>query len=143
MISSLLMYYRLKDFFGKYFFFFDRLGTTVKYYFLDGYYNVFKDIGHLRRFITNKYGEFVWSKRYQKDLFDCDDYSLLFKTMCEYYELINGVGVFFDYDTSHAYNIVVTGDGVYVVEPQNLSVMSKEEARKNKLYGLKKGFLLM
>lgn len=137
------MYYRLKDFFGKYFFFFDRLGTTVKYYFLDGNYNVFKDQGHLKRFINNNYRDFVEEKKYMKETFDCDDFSLLFKVMCNYYEDINGVGIFFDYDTTHAYNIVVTNEDIYVVEPQNLSVMSKEEARKNKLYGLKKGFLLM
>ena len=79
-------------------------------------------------------------RRYIVEYWDCDDYSLRFKSNVASVFLVNSVGIAIDWSDercAHAYNILFTEDvGPVVYEPQTDQIMSVDEARKRCGYGM-------
>jgi hypothetical protein len=73
-------------------------------------------------------------RRYIAEFWDCDDYSLRFKSNVASTFLINAVGFVIDWSDEkcvHAYNILFPeGSDPVVFEPQTDSIMSISEARR-------------
>ena len=60
---------------------------------------------------------------YIKDLFDCENFAILFKAFTDLYFQVNHVGIVLDYGSGHAYNLIVYPDGnKSVLEPQHDTV---------------------
>ncbi len=80
-------------------------------------------------------------RRYIADFWDCDDYSLRFKSNVAAVFLINSVGFVVDWsepECAHAYNILFPADSDPVVyEPQTDRIMDISEARRYCQYGMK------
>ena len=88
------------------------------------------------------------TKKWHRDVFDCDDFAIVFKAhVSEFYE-INSVGIalgrIYDAKTDeyigyHAYNIIVAKNGgieLYVYEPQTDELVKAEKRAKlgNRIY---------
>jgi hypothetical protein len=73
-------------------------------------------------------------RRYVAEFWDCDDYSLRFKSNVAAVFLINSVGFVVDWsepECAHAYNILfLEGGDPVVYEPQTDRIMAVSEARK-------------
>jgi len=73
-------------------------------------------------------------RRYIAEFWDCDDYSLRFKSNVAAVFLVNAVGFVVDWsepECAHAYNVLFTEDvGPMVYEPQNDRMMEVSEARR-------------
>jgi len=82
------------------------------------------------------------TKKWHRDVFDCDDFAIVFKAhVSEFYE-INSVGValgrIYDVKTNkyvgcHAYNLIVAKNGsieLYVYEPQTDELVKAEKRTK-------------
>jgi len=80
---------------------------------LDSYYR-FTGKGILSRLA------YKLDEKWVKDYFDCDDFAWLYKALASKLQL-NGVGfVIGRYDGGlHAWNVALTNEGIYQVEPQN------------------------
>jgi hypothetical protein len=77
-------------------------------------------------------------RRYITEFWDCDDYSLRFKSNVASVFLINAVGFVVDWsepECAHSYNVLFTEDsGPLVYEPQTDGIMSIDEARRRCQY---------
>jgi len=82
-------------------------------------------------------------KKYQRDLFDCDNFSLMFVThLADTYD-INQAGIVLDYSGAHAYNVIVYPNGkLELFEPQTGEFFSVGERNKNK-YPLEKATVII
>jgi len=82
-------------------------------------------------------------RKYQKSLFDCDNFSLMFVThLADTYD-INQAGIVLDYSGAHAYNVMIYPDkSIELFEPQIDRFFGPGERDKNK-YPLKKATILM
>jgi hypothetical protein len=56
---------------------------------------------------------------YVKELFDCENFAILFKAYVDLYFRLNQVAIILDYKSAHAYNLVIFPDG-------NMSVLDVE-----------------
>ncbi len=73
---------------------------------------------------------------YVKDLFDCENFAILFKAFTDLYFQVNHVGIVLDYQSGHAYNLIVYPDGnKSVLEPQHDTVFVWTQ-RPEKFYPL-------
>ena len=60
------------------------------------------------------------SRQYVKDVFDCENYAIAFKSRIDELFSLNQVGIVIDYKSMHSYNLVVFPDSnVMLLEPQN------------------------
>ena len=83
-------------------------------------------------------------KRYVKDVFDCDNFAILFAGSVADKFSINGAGIVIDYSGGHAYSalLVVTEDGALAfatIEPQNDEFVIKTEG----MYDAEFGFIML
>lgn len=63
--------------------------------------------------------DWVDVEKYQKEVFDCEQFAIAFKSHVDWYFGLNQVGIVIDYQSGHAYNLVIYPDGdVSVLEPQ-------------------------
>jgi hypothetical protein len=63
--------------------------------------------------------DWIDSRQYVKDVFDCENYAIVFKSHIDEYFGLNQVGIVIDYTSMHGYNLVVFPDGnVMLLEPQ-------------------------
>lgn len=87
--------------------------------------------------------DWVDSRPYIKDVFDCENYAIAFKSRIDEYFSLNQVGIVIDYKSMHAYNLVIFPDeNVMLLEPQsdNLFVWT---SRSLILYALTGAFVLI
>jgi len=64
--------------------------------------------------------DWIDSKKYVAEVFDCENFAIAFKSHCDEYFGLNQVGIVIDYESGHGYNLVVLSDGtVWVLEPQS------------------------
>lgn len=83
---------------------------------LDGTYRLVNQ----RDFLNIVAWDWVDSRKYTAEIFDCENFAIAFKSHVDWYLGLNQVGIVIDYDAGHGYNIVVFPDGnVMLVEPQN------------------------
>jgi hypothetical protein len=86
--------------------------------------------------------EWDWTdtREYLKDVFDCDDFAIYFKSRMAIEFNINAIAVVLDYSSAHAYNIVILKDcaGVrwYIYEPQTDELIEFEK-RNTKYYAMR------
>lgn len=87
--------------------------------------------------------DWVNTKKYAADLWDCENFALLFKGRSDYHFGLNSCGVVIDYSSGHGYNLIVYPDGsVDLFEPQSdtfFSVISRDTS----IYGLQEGAILI
>jgi hypothetical protein len=87
--------------------------------------------------------DWIDSRPYIKDVFDCENYAIAFKSRIDELFSLNQVGVVIDYKSMHGYNLVVFPDGnVMLLEPQtdNLFIWTN---RSIILYALTGAFVLI
>jgi hypothetical protein len=64
--------------------------------------------------------DWIDSRQYVTDVFDCENYAIAFKSRIDEYFGLNQVGIVIDYKSMHGYNLVVFPDAnVMLLEPQN------------------------
>jgi hypothetical protein len=64
--------------------------------------------------------DWIDSRQYIKDVFDCENYAIAFKSRIDEYFGLNQVGIVIDYRSMHGYNLVVFPDSnIMLLEPQN------------------------
>jgi len=69
------------------------------------------------------YWDWTNRKTYYANLFDCEDFALLFKVVCALYFRIK-VPVMLDYSGMHGYNVLVEPDGsLCILEPQTDQIL--------------------
>ena len=86
--------------------------------------------------------DWVDSKKYQRETFDCENFAIAFKSHVDWQFGLNQVGIVIDYAAGHGYNLVIFPDGrVMLLEPQNdqLFVWANRAAQ----YVLKSAFVLI
>ena len=86
--------------------------------------------------------DWVDSKKYLVEVFDCENFAIAFKAHVDWYFGLNQVGIVIDYEAEHGYNLVIFPDGkVMLFEPQNdqLFVWANRAAQ----YILKNAFVLI
>lgn len=87
--------------------------------------------------------EWIDSRQYIKDVFDCENYAIAFKSHIDELFALNQVGIVIDYKSMHSYNLVVFPDGnVMLLEPQtdNLFIWT---SRVLVFYALEGAFVLI
>lgn len=87
--------------------------------------------------------DWIDTVKYQKEVFDCENFAISFKAQVDYIFNLNQVGLVIDYESRHAYNIVIFPNGkVMLLEPQNdnLVLWSK---RLTDFYSLRQAFVLI
>lgn len=57
--------------------------------------------------------------KYTADYFDCDNFASLFKSLTAIRYHLNSIGRVINYQGRHAFNVALTKNGLYVIEPQN------------------------
>lgn len=57
--------------------------------------------------------------KYTTEFFDCDNFAGLFKDLTAIRYHLNTIGTVVNYAGRHAFNVALTKQGLYVVEPQN------------------------
>jgi len=64
--------------------------------------------------------DWVDTYEYRKERFDCENFAFLFKAQVDLFFQLNQVGLVIDYNSGHAYNLVLYPNGkVQVLEPQS------------------------
>ncbi len=90
--------------------------------------------------------EWDWSdtRRYVEDRFDCDKFAMYFKSRVSIDFGVNTVGVIFDYDSGHAYNVVILTDvnEPLLFEPQN-DLLFKVSERNTNIYALAGNYIVI
>lgn len=87
--------------------------------------------------------DWIDTVKYQKELYDCENFAISFKAQVDKVFLLNQVGIVLDYESGHAYNLVIFPDGkVMVLEPQsdNLVCWTK---RVQDFYSLKDAIVII
>jgi hypothetical protein len=86
------------------------------------------------------------TRKYISETFDCDKFSMYFKSRVAIDFGINSVGVVLDYSAEHAYNLVILkeGDGIrwYLYEPQNDNLFTYDQRDKN-MYAMQSYYLIL
>ncbi|MCJ7634428.1 hypothetical protein MUP77_18805 [Candidatus Bathyarchaeota archaeon] len=86
--------------------------------------------------------DWVDSKKYLAEVFDCENFAITFKAHVDWYFGLNQVGVVIDYAAGHGYNLVVFPDGkVMLLEPQSDQLIAWPNMAS--LYVLKNAFVLI
>jgi hypothetical protein len=63
--------------------------------------------------------DWIDSRQYVKDVFDCENYAIAFKSRIDELFSLNQVGIVIDYKSMHGYNLVIFPDtNVMLLEPQ-------------------------
>ena len=87
--------------------------------------------------------DWVDSKKYIEDIYDCENFAILFKGRADYYFGLNSCAIVIDYSSGHGYNMIFYPDGSCdIFEPQNdafISVIGRNE----QMYGLQEGAILI
>lgn len=105
---------------------------------LDGTYRLVSQ----RDFLNIVAWDWVDSRKYAAEIFDCENFAITFKAHVDWYFGLNQVGVVIDYQAGHGYNLVVFPDGkVMLLEPQNDNLFVW--ANLASLYVLKGAFVLL
>ena len=87
--------------------------------------------------------DWVDSKKYMEDIWDCENYAILFKGRADYYFGLNSCAIVIDYSSGHGYNMIFYPDGTAdIFEPQNDAFISVIGRNKN-MYGLSLGAILV
>lgn len=74
-------------------------------------------------------------RKYQRDYFDCDDFSFSFKAHMNLKHHWNAVGLVIDYKSKHSYNLIVWPDESYsLFEPQSDELFSYKERNQDKYH---------
>jgi len=83
-----------------------------------------------------------FSRQYEKDLFDCDDFAWVAKAHFSKMK-VNGIGLVFGtthgwrfWRPRHFWNVLLTDDGFYYLEPQTREIFKKRR-------GLRAWFVIM
>jgi hypothetical protein len=85
--------------------------------------------------------DWVDSKKYEAEIFDCENFAITFKTHIDWYFGLNQVGIVIDYKMGHGYNLVVFPDGkVMLFEPQTDGLFVWGT---NSIYVLKGAYVLL
>lgn len=80
---------------------------------------------------------------YISERFDCENFAIAFKSIVDLHFKLNQVGIVIDYQSGHAYNLVVYPDGnISVFEPQFDGLYLWSE-RITKFYSLSGAFVLL
>lgn len=79
----------------------------------------------------------VDAEKYKSEEFDCDNFAVCLSGDVAQRWHLNSVGIVVDFSAQHAYNCVVTPDGIFVVEPQTDQVF-----RTDTPYQAQHGFVL-
>jgi hypothetical protein len=83
---------------------------------LDGHYRLTDQ----NNFLNIVSWDWIDSRQYVKDVFDCENYAIAFKSRIDELFSLNQVGVVIDYKSMHGYNLVVFPDSnVMLLEPQS------------------------
>jgi len=117
----------------------DNLGADVIRLPLDGKYC----LTNQSNFLNIVAWDWVDSWGWIKDVFDCENHAIAFKSHIDRYFRLNQVGIVIDYEAGHGYNLVVFPNGkVMLFEPQadHLFVWADAHAV---LYVLKNAFVLI
>ncbi len=69
---------------------------------------------------------------YESNYFDCDNFADLFKSLTAIRYHLNSIGTVINYSGAHAFNVAVTIDGIYIIEPQSMKIWSANESRGQK-----------
>ena len=94
-------------------------------------------------FLNIVYWDWVDTREYIVDRWDCDNYALAFKSRIEQYFGLNQVGLVLDWESRHAYNLVIFPDGIVMLfEPQQDSLFFISE-RNRKFYSLNEAVVLL
>jgi hypothetical protein len=115
-----------------------KLEPTIVRLPLDGTYRIVSQ----RDFLNIVAWDWVDSKKYTAEIFDCENFAITFKAHVDWYFELNQVGIVIDYQAGHGYNLVVFPDGkVMVFEPQNDCLYAWPTMAS--LYVLKEAFVLI
>jgi len=105
---------------------------------LDGKYR----LTNQNNFLNIVAWDWVDSKKYTTDIFDCENFAITFKAHVDWYFGLNQVGIVIDYEAGHGYNLVVFPDGkVMLLEPQNDNLFVWPNLAN--MYILKNAFVLI
>jgi len=86
--------------------------------------------------------DWVDSKRYQSEIYDCENFAISFKAHVDWYFGLNQVGIIIDYKAGHGYNLVIFPDRkIMLLEPQNDHLFVWPNL--SSLYVLKNAFVLL
>ena len=93
--------------------------------------------------LTNIYNILKPTETYAQNIFDCDDFALVFSGVLAYSAFISGFTIqpafAISWSNSHAFNLFIDNEkNVYVYEPQNNKIMTYAEAIKQNMYSPKK-----
>ena len=106
---------------------------------LDGKYR----LTNKSNFIDIVAWDWVDSKPYERDIYDCENFAISFKARVDWYFALNQVGIVIDYTSGHGYNLVIFPNGdVMLLEPQSDGLVYWED-RVAILYALTGAFVLL
>jgi hypothetical protein len=115
-----------------------KLEPTIVRLPLDGTYRLVNQ----RDFLNIVAWDWVDSKKYTAEIFDCENFAITFKAHVDWYFGLNQVGIVIDYQAGHGYNLVVFPDGkVMLLEPQNDNLIAWPNL--SSIYVLKGAFVLL
>jgi hypothetical protein len=117
-------------------------GGLQKWLRLDGTYYT-TDLETFKKIID---WDWTDTRQYISDVFDCDKFAIYFKSRIAIDYHINAIGVVLDYDSEHAYNILIIKDKdqVYwrIYEPQTDQIFTYEY-RDTRFYSMRNYYLLL
>lgn len=106
---------------------------------LDGHYRLTDQ----NNFLNIVSWDWIDSRQYITDVFDCENYAIAFKSRIDEYFALNQVGIVIDYKSMHGYNLVVFPDSnVMLLEPQSDKLFCWTD-RSIILYALTGAFVLI
>lgn len=93
--------------------------------------------------LTDVYNELKPKETYTKNIFDCDDFALVFSGVLAYSAFIAGFitqpAFAIAWSNNHAFNLFIDNENkLYIYEPQTNNIMIYSEAIKQKKYSVKK-----
>lgn len=91
----------------------------VEIHTLDTKYRVAKNRTEIKEKLDNQ----DFKLKYYSNFFDCENYAFMEQSMMAFKHLCNSVGVVISYRSSHAYNIVVTANDIFLYEPQTQRII--------------------
>lgn len=94
----------------------DSMGLDIQRLVLDSMYYMTNQ-GNMLNIIAWDYTDTL---KYLKHRFDCENFAILFKAICDLHFRINQVAIVLDYVSGHGYNLIIYPDGnKAILEPQH------------------------
>ena len=112
----------------------------------DSEYDTFS-FNNWRQLLTDVYNNVKSQEKYTKNVFDCDDFALVFSGLITYSAFKSGfknqLAFGIAWSKVHAFNIFIDDrNNAYIYEPQNNQIMVYDDAIKNKSYKVTKIWFL-